>query len=53
MSENVAELNKPIVLHGYAALKAGDVAGYFDRMAEDVTATTASPNTTLETPILC
>ena len=39
MSENTAELNKQIVLQGYAALKAGDVAGYFDRMAEDVTVT--------------
>lgn len=34
-----AELNKHVVLQAYAALKAGDVAGYFDRMTDDVTVT--------------
>lgn len=39
ISENVAESNKKIVLQSYAALKAGNVDGYFDRLAEDVTVT--------------
>jgi ketosteroid isomerase-like protein len=39
MNASVSEANKQIVLKGYAALKAGDVNGYFDSMAEDVTIT--------------
>lgn len=38
-SETVAEFNKRVVLQAYAALKAGEVAGYFDRMTDDVTVT--------------
>jgi uncharacterized protein len=38
-SETTAALNKQVVLQAYAALKAGNVAGYFDRMASDVTVT--------------
>lgn len=38
-SESSAERNKQVVLQAYAALKAGDVAGYFDRMTSDVTVT--------------
>ncbi|MCY0987141.1 nuclear transport factor 2 family protein [Nannocystis sp. ILAH1] len=39
MSTSTRESNKQIVLKGYAALKAGDVASYFDSMTEDVTIT--------------
>jgi uncharacterized protein len=39
MNASTSELNKQIVLKGYAALQAGDVASYFDGMAEDVTIT--------------
>jgi uncharacterized protein len=39
MSTSTSESNKQIVLKGYAALKAGDVASYFDSMTEDVTIT--------------
>jgi ketosteroid isomerase-like protein len=38
-TETAAEFNKQVVLQAYAALKAGDVAGYFDRMTSDVTVT--------------
>lgn len=36
---DTSESNKQVALQAYAALKAGDVAGYFDRMADDVTVT--------------
>lgn len=39
MNARISESNKQIVLNGYAALKAGDVATYFDSMTEDVTIT--------------
>jgi uncharacterized protein len=39
MTTNASESNKQIVLQAYAALKAGDVPGYFDTMTEDVTVT--------------
>ncbi|MFY0535855.1 hypothetical protein [Nannocystis pusilla] len=42
MSTSTSESNKQIVLTGYAALKAGDVASYFDSMTEDVTITTSA-----------
>lgn len=34
-----AESNKKIVLQAYASLKEGNVAGYFDSMADDITLT--------------
>ncbi|WP_295122030.1 nuclear transport factor 2 family protein [uncultured Chitinophaga sp.] len=39
ISTNSAELNKQIVLQAYASLKAGNVAGYFDSMADNITLT--------------
>lgn len=39
MIDNTSASNKQIVLQAYASLKAGDVAGYFDSMAEEVTIT--------------
>jgi ketosteroid isomerase-like protein len=39
MSAAASEGNKQVVLKGYAALKAGDVATYLDGLAEDVTIT--------------
>jgi ketosteroid isomerase-like protein len=36
---DTSESNKQIVLNGYAALKAGNVAGYLDSLSEDVTIT--------------
>lgn len=39
MTTNAGESNKRIVLQAYAALKAGDVPGYFNAMTEDVTVT--------------
>jgi ketosteroid isomerase-like protein len=39
MSTSVSEANKQLVLRGYAALKAGDVATYLDGLADDVTIT--------------
>jgi uncharacterized protein len=39
MNASISESNKQIVLNGYAALKAGDVASYFDSMTDDVTIT--------------
>jgi ketosteroid isomerase-like protein len=39
MNASVSEANRQVVLKGYAALKAGDVASYFDSMTEDVTIT--------------
>jgi ketosteroid isomerase-like protein len=39
MLDNTSESNKRVVLQAYASLKAGNVAGYFDSMAEDVTIT--------------
>lgn len=37
--DNSAELNKQIVLNAYASLKAGNVDGYFNSMADDITLT--------------
>lgn len=39
ISANLTESNKQIVLLAYASLKAGNVAGYFDSMADDITLT--------------
>lgn len=36
---NLTESNKQIVLQAYASLKSGNVAGYFDSMADDITLT--------------
>jgi ketosteroid isomerase-like protein len=38
-SNNSAESNKQIVLEAYGSLKAGNVEGYFNAMADDITLT--------------
>jgi ketosteroid isomerase-like protein len=39
ISANSTESNKQIVLRAYASLKEGNVTGYFDSMADDITLT--------------
>jgi uncharacterized protein len=39
VNASTSEANKQVVLRGYAALKAGDVATYLDGLADDVTIT--------------
>lgn len=38
-SDNLSESNKEIVLQAYASLKAGNIEGYFNVMADDITLT--------------